>query len=331
MAFPHHQLALEGNAVPIYHAFTVGTVRFILTDLRSEANETSIYSKEQRDWLFNELSQADQYDFVIWASSKPWIGTVELGDDNWTGQPNDRAELSQFISTTLSQTQNLLVVSSDAHMLAFDDGSNTFYGNGTPSLSFPILQTGPLDRLGSTKGGPFSDGCHTVTKERNHQYSTISFEMNGTDPCLTIEMYDSQNVVMNRQLCGRIFQEAAPGTGSCSAPTFRTQSIIMLSVAGFLFLVVSVGSFFILGVSQGAVVSLIVIIFFTATLLCFLAPLSKGISQWDLNATLIITLVLMSVVTVYCSVWMYFVWRQKLEDDAIGDDGISVDIEEEEK
>jgi hypothetical protein len=62
-----------------------------------------MYSAEQRDWLFNELSQADKYHFVIWASSKPWIGKTDLGDDNWTGQPNDRSDLSSWISTALAR------------------------------------------------------------------------------------------------------------------------------------------------------------------------------------------------------------------------------------
>ena len=329
IAFPHHTLALEGDAVPVYQAFTIGTVRFVISDLRSEANETNIYSAEQRNWLFNELSRADQYDFVIWASSKPWIGDVELGDDNWFGQPADRKELSEFISTTLAQTQNLLAVSSDAHMLAFDDGSNTFYGSGDGMSSFPILQSGPMDRLGSVKGGPFTDGCHTVTKERNHQYSTVSFEAGGVEPCLEITTYDNQNVVMQKKLCGKIFKEAAPGTGSCSAPTFRTSSNAMLAVSVVLWAAVTVGACWILHVRQGLLVSSIVAVFLVATLMSALAPVSKGISQWDVEAVLIIALVQMSTVTVYCVYWFYIVWKKQSEDDNIGEDGISVDVEEE--
>lgn len=329
IAFPHHALALEGDAVPLYQAFTIGTVRFIISDLRSEANETNMYSTEQRDWLFNELSQADQYDFVIWASSKPWIGEVDLGDDNWTGQPNDRKELSEFISTTLGKAQNLLAVSSDAHMLAFDDGSNTYYGNDDGALSFPILQSGPMDRLGSVKGGPFSDGCYTVIRERNHQYSTISFEMNGTEPCLEITTYDNQDVVMQKTLCGKIFKEAAPGTGTCSAPTFRPASTAMLAVSVVLWAVVMAAACYVLGIWQGLLVSSIAAFFLVATLMSALVPVSKGISQWNVNVVLIIAVVQMSTVTMYCGYWFYTVWKKQSEDDAIDEDGISVDVEEE--
>lgn len=332
IAFPHHPLALQGDAVPIYHAFTIGTIRFIITDLRSEANSTNIYSAEQRDWLFNELSQADKYHFVIWASSKPWIGKTDLGDDNWTGQPNDRSDLSSWISTALAETQNLLVVSSDAHMLAFDDGSNTYYGNSTGNVSsFPILQSGPMDRLGSTKGGPYTDGCYTIEKQRNHQYSTISFETNGTEPCLEITMYSNEDVVMTRTLCGKIFQEASPGTGTCSASAFSSSSYAMLGVSVAICVLVAIAACYYLGVWQGLLVSTIVVVFLLATLLSALVPVAQGISQWDVNAVLIISIVQMVTVSLYCGYWFYLLSKENKKDEEIGDDGISVDVEGEQE
>jgi hypothetical protein len=157
-----------------YQAFTIGTVRFVISDLRSESTETSIYSKEQKEWLFQELSKSDQYDFVIWVTPKPWIEEETPGSDAWKGYSADRAELSQWISTQVTK-KNVLAISSDAHMLAFDDGSNTYYGDATTSAttnasstssgpieSFPLLQSGPLDRLGSFKGGGFWCGVYPV-------------------------------------------------------------------------------------------------------------------------------------------------------------------------
>ena len=37
----------------------------------------------------------------------------------------------------------------------------------------------------------------------------------------------------------------------------------------------------------------------------------------------------MSTVTAYCGYWFYTVWKKQSEDDAIDEDGISVDVEEE--
>ena len=151
--FPHYPLALAAGdsaatitPIPPYHAFTVGTIRFIISDLRSEATDAHIYSDTQRQWLYNELTLAANYDFVIWLNSKPWIGEIEAGSDKWWGYSEDRKELSEWIAETVGSAdgpQNLLAVSADAHMVAYDDGRNTFYGDVEDSetfiSSFPIL------------------------------------------------------------------------------------------------------------------------------------------------------------------------------------------------
>ena len=168
VAMPYHGPLPSNNSA--YHAFTIGSVRFIISDLRSESTAGSIFSDQQKEWLLHELSQSDRYDFVVWVTVKPWIQeesdteTKQKRSDSWKGYPDDRQELSDFISFMMPK-KNLIAISADAHMVAFDDGSNTFYGQGSPSdtdmnndnatviQSFPLLQSGPLDRLASFKGG----------------------------------------------------------------------------------------------------------------------------------------------------------------------------------
>ena len=53
---------------------------------------------------------------------------------------------------------NLMMVSGDAHMVALDDGSNSDYSSDG-GAGFPVFQAAPLDRPGSIKGGPYSDGA----------------------------------------------------------------------------------------------------------------------------------------------------------------------------
>jgi hypothetical protein len=225
LAFPHYELSSADEAV--YQAFTIGTVRFIISDVRSESTESSVYSLEQKAWLFNEIAQADQYDFVVWVTPTPWVGEDEPGYDSWWGRPDERKELSNFISQQLASKQNLLAISADAHMLAFDDGSHTYYGDDdTATMSFPILQSGPLDRLGSVKGGPFSEGCTTIYFERNHQYSVVEF-LPEDEPCLEIKSYritgNSKEEIFSRKLCGQIFSSQENAVeGDCDAPWFST-------------------------------------------------------------------------------------------------------------
>ncbi len=63
---PHYPLATTSSNGPIFQSWTVGRVRFIMTDLRSRAGfeKMSTLSSEQRDWLFIELSKFANYGMV---------------------------------------------------------------------------------------------------------------------------------------------------------------------------------------------------------------------------------------------------------------------------
>lgn len=80
---PHYPLAAGTGDVPIYHSFSVGRVKFIVTDLRSERNDPkdkddgnkSMMGKEQKEWFKHELLSANgKYPLIFWVSSVPWLG-----------------------------------------------------------------------------------------------------------------------------------------------------------------------------------------------------------------------------------------------------------------
>jgi phosphodiesterase/alkaline phosphatase D-like protein len=143
LGIPHYELGavqngsnVEEDTAAKYQAFTIGSVRFIISDLRSESIKSSesfggqVYSAEQKEWLYNELSQATNYDFVVWVTSRPWTNPDKIGSDSWGGFVNDRDELAYYIASTIGAgSKNLFVLSGDNHMVAFDDGSSTDYSN----------------------------------------------------------------------------------------------------------------------------------------------------------------------------------------------------------
>jgi len=189
--------------------------------------------------VLGSSAQAEQYDFVIWISSKPWIEEVDVQSDSWARSALERQGLSDYISETVGRgPQNLLAISSDAHMLAFDDGTNTYYGKSNEATpSFPILQSGPLDRMGDAKGGPFTEGCFATDLQRNHQYSTLSFEFpdpsdeqheSTEEACLTIRAYSVErhkDEIFSKTLCGAIFQPSEKDVrrGTCDISRFSKQ------------------------------------------------------------------------------------------------------------
>ena len=266
-AVPHYPLAAASlpNApppdtnglrnIPIYQAFTIGTVRFVITDLRSEAAPNSdpdpdfMISKEQQDWLFSEFDDAFKYSFIVWVSSKPWIGEDVLGFDSWRGFPNQRAEISEHIAQKIgSMKGNLLFLSSDSHVVAFDNGRNTMYGsNKTFSSGFPSLESGPLRNSGPGKGGPYTGGCYGFTGTYSSQFSILDFVIpESEEPYINIRSFRSENsklqVLVKKTLQGNIFfplnevSSTDPGE-VCNVPIFATTPLALLISAAVLLVI----------------------------------------------------------------------------------------------
>jgi len=129
--FPHYPLAAGSGNVPIQQAFTVGRVRYIVTDLRSESsmpgalNTTMGYA--QRDWFIEELSKFADYGMVVWVNTKPWMGAATTGTDRWPGFSAER----EYISDKIVEmgVNNLVSLSGDAHLVAIDSGAHMDYSS----------------------------------------------------------------------------------------------------------------------------------------------------------------------------------------------------------
>jgi phosphodiesterase/alkaline phosphatase D-like protein len=156
---PHHPLISETG---VFHAFTVGRVRFLMTDCRSQRTPRGVAHRyrtmlgaKQKAWLKEELlASKGRYALVVWVSPVGWIGAT-LDDDAWPGYPGERAELALFLAE--HGIDNVLMLAGDAHMLAIDDGRNNRYGHAGHA-QFPVFHVAALDQGGSEKGGPYSHG-----------------------------------------------------------------------------------------------------------------------------------------------------------------------------
>ena len=157
---------LSGVESAIYQAFSVGRVRIIMTDARSardldddggDDGIPSMLGTEQKAWFKKEIVNASEdHALVVWLNPVPWVAESQLLADNWGGYEEERTELADHIAN--NEIDNLLMISGDAHMVAIDDGTNTDYSTAQ-SGGFPIFHTAALDRNGSIKGGPYSEGA----------------------------------------------------------------------------------------------------------------------------------------------------------------------------
>lgn len=185
---PHYPLDAGNAPSPIYQAFTIGRVRFIVTDNRSERSnrrdddnaQKSILGSKQKQWFKEELRKAKgNYGAIVWVNTMPWIAKQKKKQDHWGGYATERAELANYIVEL--GIDNLLMVSGDAHMLAFDDGSNSNYAQKS-GKGFPVFHVSALDRTGSDKGGPYSHG----TFPDGGQFGLVRFEDRGNEVEITI-------------------------------------------------------------------------------------------------------------------------------------------------
>ena len=193
---PHYDLAFQKKDAPVSQAFTIGRLRFIMTDLRSykiepqydgceRISEGSNFGLDQHlTWFKNEMLKAKNAgQMVVWISGIPFINS-EGGpnykcdeDDDWGGFPEERAEIASFV-----EKNNIpaCILSGDAHMVAIDDGTNSAYGS-VSGKGMPVFQAAPLDRYGSYKGGPYSHGYNA---ERG-QYGFMEVQdNNGEEICI---------------------------------------------------------------------------------------------------------------------------------------------------
>jgi phosphodiesterase/alkaline phosphatase D-like protein len=162
---PHYPLQ-AGDRAGIHQAFTIGRVRVIMTDARSQrtpgrrgGEAGTMLGAAQLQWLRGELSAAAAAPLVIWVSTVPWIAEQGSSSDNWGGYAREREAIANHIDS-LGLTRRVLMLSGDAHMLAIDDGTHSNYATGTgrQGRGFVVMHAAPLDRPTSQKGGPYSHG-----------------------------------------------------------------------------------------------------------------------------------------------------------------------------
>ena len=177
---PHYPLTGSGT---INQAFSIGRVRFLMLDNRSardpktdpDGPDKTMLGADQLRWLEDQLAAAgSEYPLTVIVTSVPWIAEPRDGADDWGGYAVERQALADFIAG--SRVGNLLMVAGDAHMIAIDDGTNTDYSTAG-SEGFPLLHAAALDRPGSVKGGPYSEGTHPG----GGQFGLIEVSDGGTD------------------------------------------------------------------------------------------------------------------------------------------------------
>ena len=191
---PHYPLLSPTS--PVNQAFSVGRVRFIMTDVRVEREPAddglpgTMLGPRQKAWLLEELRAAPaRHALTVWVNPVPWISSEPDGDD-WNGYPEERREIADFIASN-GLAATLCMISGDAHMVALDDGTNSDYST-SGGASFPVLHAAALDRPGSEKGGPYSHGAFPG----GGQFGHLAVDDDGSRVRVTLTGRDWRNRIL---------------------------------------------------------------------------------------------------------------------------------------
>jgi alkaline phosphatase D len=183
---PHYPLSVilksDAQSGSTDQAFSVGRVRFILSDLRSERDPVGrrMMSAQQDAWLRGQFIAARDtgHALIFWVSSVPWNGTPSDAD-RWQGYTKHRAEIADFIKAN-GLDGKVAILSGDAYMTAIDDGANSDFatGGGAP---IPVFQAGPIANRGSYKGGPYNHGARyqSVPDQLLNQFGIVDIKDDG--------------------------------------------------------------------------------------------------------------------------------------------------------
>lgn len=242
---PHPQIPNKPHAV--YHAFSVGRVRFVLPDLRSEyAPGIGIMSDEQLSWLLREIGGAGDHKLLVLMLGTPWIGDENPEGDGWLTDAATRKRISDAIADAklAGGYANVIGLGGDAHMLAFDDGSHTSYSDHG-AAGFPLMQAGPLHGEGSAKGGPYTTECMGYALQTNHQYGSLEISdsgSNGPDAiCVHFRLHRrGEGILFEKRMCGPLLADRASSDVTCSVPLLPPGAMVAVVLA-ILLLVVELG------------------------------------------------------------------------------------------
>jgi len=250
---PHYPLGDPDGPTGIYQAFTVGRVRFIMSDLRSERTDGKIMSDKQKEWLKNEMRQAKaRGEIIAWVSSVSYSGT---GKDNWGGFPADREEMGNFFRD--ENIENMFILSGDAHMSAIDNGTHSDFSTGKNNPNrYPIFQSAALNNVGSDKGGEYSEGGTFPNPPFTGQFGVVTVtDRGGSDICINFKTYrlnlifDQLSELLNfdfcrslpevplieesttawlKQVSGRRYEIRLPEAGDLELKVFDSQGTVFL-------------------------------------------------------------------------------------------------------
>jgi hypothetical protein len=234
---------LPNTSQGIYQQFYIGSVLVLVTDSRAfiSSDNKSMFGTDQKNWLINSIKAASTDNTVkgiIILFTQEWVYDENAYSRDMVKQSrlsysesfnSEKQEIANAIGSINFNNSNganfksVLMMSGDAKMLAFDNGTNNFFG------SFPYLVCGSLDMKGSCYGGPFTHGYFFY---ETSQYCKVTiYQGSNGNVCYFIQgIYNNNNasqIVLQYDTCR---PSAFPGLINIKCPIMWQEKLICAAI-----------------------------------------------------------------------------------------------------
>ncbi|KAL4434714.1 hypothetical protein ABPG74_017134 [Tetrahymena malaccensis] len=198
---PHYPLRYLPQDLPqkylnqdgIYQYFIAGQTLFVIMDLRTHFRDGErAMDQYQLMWVIEILDwckQNQKIDNLVVVSSIPWLGK------DWVSFTEQRTIIGNKMAEVMKVKQNVLLITGDSHMVAFDNGYNNDAGG------FPHCISSPMDKTPSCKGGTYTFGPFSG----NSQYTTldITYDPNTKINCFIVKGWRGKDILYNYNSCNQ--------------------------------------------------------------------------------------------------------------------------------
>lgn len=160
---PYATLADSSTTAHVGQAWTIGRVRFIMTDERSAASprantdnsSKTMLGASQKTWWKSEISAAAAAgQLIVWVTSRHFAGNTTAGADHWGGFNTERVELVDYIKANAHG--RVIFLSADMHAMRIGThdfatgGGETLKGFNVATLDHGTIDTGGYGGIGSS-------------------------------------------------------------------------------------------------------------------------------------------------------------------------------------
>jgi alkaline phosphatase D len=165
--------------------------RYYRTEPENEPDDLTMLGPDQKQWLFEKLTQSEAT-FKVIASPVPWaMGAKPGSDDPWQGYPEEREEIFDFLAE--HEIEGVILISADRHR---SDAWKIERDNGYTLYEFESSRISNIHYHGIMPEALFG-------YNKTPSFGVLHFDTTAEDPSVSYEIYNIDNELIHKMTVWR--------------------------------------------------------------------------------------------------------------------------------